>query len=137
MKSRWEAGALSTELAVVTPVIIGLVLFVVYAGRTVEAEADVAHAAYEAARTATLTGTPETAETAARQAAAANIAQGSVACQTLDVDVDTSSFQAGGQVTVTVTCDASFSDLTLLAVPGTRTFTASAVSVVDTYRAQP
>lgn len=132
-----DRGALSTELAVITPVVIGLVLFVVYAGRTVQAEADVAHAAYEAARAVTLTATPQTAETVAAEAAAANIAEGSVACQTLDVAVDTTDFEPGGQVTVTVACSAGFSDLTLLAVPGTRTFNASAVSVVDTYRASP
>lgn len=132
-----ERGALSTELAVVTPVLIGLVLFVVYAGRTVEAEADIANAAYEAARAATLTGTPEQAQTAAAETATANIAEGSVSCQTLEVAVDTSGFQPGGQVTVTLTCTATFSDLALLAVPGSRTFTATAASVVDTYRATP
>lgn len=132
-----DHGALSTELAVITPVIIGLVLFVVYSGRTVQAEADVANAAYEAARAATLAGTPQSAETAATEVAAANIAEGSVSCETLDVGVDTSAFQPGGQVVVTITCHASFADLALLAVPGTRSFTSSSVSVVDTYRAGP
>lgn len=137
MRRRNDAGALSTELAVVTPVVIGLVLFVVYAGRTVEAEADVAYAAYEAARAATLSGTPGQAETAAAETAAANIAEGSVSCHTLDVAVDTGSFQPGGQVTVTITCITALSDLALLAVPGSRSFTATASSVVDTYRAAP
>jgi len=132
-----EHGALSSELAVLTPILIGLVLFVVYTGRTVEAQADVTHAAYEAARAATLTAVPAAAETAAAQTAAANIAEGTVSCQTLDVDVDTTAFAAGGYVGVTVTCHASYSDLALLSVPGGRSFTANATAVVDTYRADP
>ena len=132
-----EHGALSTELAVLTPILIGLVLFVVYTGRTVEAQADATHAAYEAARAATLAATPAAAETAAAQTAATNIAEGSVGCQTLDVDVDTTAFAAGGHVGVTITCNASYTDLALLAVPGGRSFTATATAVVDTYRANP
>lgn len=132
MKS--QRGAVSTELAVVTPVLIGLMLLVVYAGRVVEAEADVSHAAYEAARAATLTDTPAAAHAAATETAHANLAVGAVACRSLDVAVDTDRFTPGGHVTVTLTCRATFADLSLLAVPGTRSFTASASSVVDFHR---
>jgi Flp pilus assembly protein TadG len=129
-----ERGAVSTELAVLTPLVIALVLFVVYAGRVVETEADVSHAAYEAARAATITDSPRAAHAAATETAAANIATGTVACRTLDVDVDTAAFTPGGHVSVTVTCQAAFSDLSLLAVPGSRTVTATAHSVIDTHR---
>lgn len=128
-----ERGAVSTELAVLTPLFIALVLFVVYAGRVVEAEADVSHAAYEAARAATLTDTPVAAHAAAAETAHANIATGTVACRSLDVAVDATAFIPGGHVTVTLTCQATFADLSLLAVPGTRAFTASATSVVDVH----
>lgn len=131
---RREAGAVSTELAVLTPVLVGLMLFVVYTGRTSQAEADVAHAAYEAARAATLTDSAAAAEAAANQAAAANIAVGAVACPSLDVAVDVTAFTPGGHVTVTLTCHATFADLSLLAVPGSRAVTASATSVIDTHR---
>ena len=43
---------------------------------------------------------------------------------------------AGGTVTVTVECTASMADVTLLGVPGTRTFTATATEVIDTYRGE-
>jgi Flp pilus assembly protein TadG len=129
-----ERGAVSTELAVLTPVLIGLMLFVVYGGRVVEAEADVFHAAYEAARAATLTDTPSAAHAAAVETALANIAAGTVACRSLDVAVDTTAFNPGGHVTVALTCQSTFSDLSLLAVPGTRAFTASATSVIDVHR---
>ena len=134
MKRR-DMGAVSTELAVLTPLLIGFMLLAVYAGRVVQAEADVAHAAYEAARAATLRGDPVTAEAAAKEQAAANIAEGGVACRRLDITVDTTGFAAGGQVEVTVSCEASLADLALLAVPGTRIFNHTAVSVIDTYRA--
>lgn len=129
-----ERGAVSTELAVLTPLFIVLVLFVVYGGRVVEAEADVSHAAYEAARAATLTDSPSAAHVAAVETAAANIAVGAVGCRSLEVAVDATAFVPGGHVTVTLTCQAAFADLSLLAVPGTRAFAASATSVIDLHR---
>ena len=130
-----EAGAVSTELAVLTPVLIGFMLFALFAGRVAQVEADVAHAAHEAARAASLRGDPQAAVITAEETASANIAEGGVACRRLEVTVDTSAFAAGGQVTVTVSCEASFADLAMLAVPGNRVFSASAVEVIDTYRA--
>jgi len=130
-----QDGAVSTELAVLTPLLIGFMLLVVFAGRVVQAEGDVANAAQEAARAASLTASPRAAEEAAVATVSANLAAGTISCQQLEVTVDTTTFTAGGRVAVTVTCDAGFSDLVLLAVPGTRTFTATAVEVIDTYRA--
>ncbi len=137
MRRRDEQGAVSTELAVLTPLLIGFMLLVLFAGRVAQAEADVAHAAHEAARAASLRGGPQAAVAAAQKMAAENIAEGGVACRRLDVTVDTGAFAAGGRVTVTVSCEASFADLTLLAVPGSRIFTATAIEVIDTYRADP
>jgi Flp pilus assembly protein TadG len=137
MRRSWQTGAVSTELAVLTPLLIGFMLLVVFAGRVVQTEADISHAAYEAARAASLTGGPTAAETAANASAADNIAEGGVACRELTVVVDTTMFAAGGRVGVTVTCEASYADLTLLAVPGTRTITSTAVEVIDTHRADP
>jgi Flp pilus assembly protein TadG len=132
---RSDRGAVSTELAVLTPLLIGFMLFAVYAGRVAQTQGDVTHAAYEAARSASLTGHPADAEAAAHQTASENIAEGGVGCRDLTVMVDTTMFAAGGRVGVTVTCDASLADLTLLAVPGSRIFTATAVEVIDTHRA--
>ena len=132
---RDQRGAVSTELAVLAPVLIAFMLFVVFAGRVAQAEGDVANAAHEAARAASLVGTPHAAITAATETAQANITEGAVACRRLDVAVDTTSFRAGGQVTVTVSCDAAFGDIAMLSVPGSRTFTATAVEVIDVYRA--
>ena len=130
-----ERGAVSTELAVITPILIGFMLLVVFAGRVAQAEGDVAHAAHEAARAASLTGTSQTAIAAATDTVAANITEGVVECRHLEVSVDTSEFVAGGQVAVTVICEASFADIAMLAVPGSRTFEATAIEVIDTHRA--
>ena len=131
---RSDRAAVSTELAVLTPLLIGFMLFAVYAGRVAQTQGDVTHAAYEAARSASLTGHPAAAEAAAHQTASDNIAAG-VACRDLTVVVDTTSFTAGGRVGVTVTCEASYADLAMLAVPGSRTFIATAVEVIDVHRA--
>ena len=130
-----QRGAVSTELAVLTPLLIAFMLLVVYAGRVAQAEGDVTHAAHEAARAASLVATPTSAIATATETVAANIAAGAVACRNLTVDVDTSGFTAGGQVAVTVTCEAAFADIAMLAVPGSRTFAATAIEVIDTYRA--
>jgi Flp pilus assembly protein TadG len=132
-----QRGAASTELAVITPLLIGFMLLVVFAGRVAQAEGDVAHAAHEAARAASLRATPEAATAAATEIATANIAEGEVGCRLLEVVVDTADFAAGGQVAVTISCQADFADIAMLAVPGTRTFEATAIEIVDTYRASP
>lgn len=59
-----------------------------------------------------------------------------MSCSTLEAIVDTSDFEPGGTVTVTVECTAPMADVTLLGVPGTRTFTATATEVIDTYRGE-
>lgn len=130
-----QRGAVSTELVVLAPVLIGFMLFVVFVGRVAQAEGDVANAAHEAARAASLVGAPQAAIDAATETAQANIAEGAVACRHLNVQVDTSDFHAGGQVTVTVSCTAAFGDIAMLAVPASRTFEATAVEVIDVFRA--
>ena len=132
---RDQRGAVSTELAVLAPLLIGFMLFVVFAGRVAQAEGDVTNAAHEAARAASLVGTPRAAVEAATETAEANIAEGAVACRRFEVVVDTTGFDAGGQVTVTVSCEAAFGDIAMLSVPGSRTFTTTAVEVIDVFRA--
>jgi Flp pilus assembly protein TadG len=139
MRRRAETGAVSTEVAVLTPLIIGFMLLVVYAGRVAQAEGSVANAAHEAARAASLQSDLESARIAAEQTAAANVVEGVVSCRRLVVEIDPglTDFTPGGQVALTVSCEAAFGDIAMLAVPGTKTFTATAIEVIDTYRADP
>lgn len=131
---RDERGSIAVEVAVIAPALLFLVLLVVYAGKVSEADGNVERAAAEGARAASLRQHPGNAATDARSAVEANLATAGVSCSTLEAIVDTSDFEPGGTVTVTVECTASMADVTLLGVPGTRTFTATATEVIDTYR---
>ena len=129
-----ERGSVSVEIAVVAPAFVFLLLLVVYVGKVSEADGNVQRAASEAARAASLRQHPADATTDAVDTATQNLSRAGVPCIDLDTQVDTSDFRAGGTVTVTVNCRASMAEVTLLGVPGTRTFTATVVEVVDTYR---
>ena len=131
-----ERGAVSTEFAIVMAVVLAsFFALAIYGGRVVQAENDVRSAAHAAARAATLERTPGEAAAAAQTVAAMNLASSGVACAGgTNVDVDLSRFGPGGEVTVTVTCNASFADVASLRVGTSRAFTASATEIVDLYR---
>ncbi len=131
---RSERGSISVEVAVIAPAFVFLMLLVVYAGKVSEADGNVERAAAEGARAASQRQNPAAAVDDARAVVEANLAAAGVPCSQLDTSVDTSTFEPGGTVTVTVSCDASMADVTLLGVPGTRSFTASSTEVIDTYR---
>ena len=131
---RSEQGSVSVEVAVIAPAFIFLMLLVVFAGKVSEADGNVERAAAEGARAASLRQHPGNAATDARATVEANLATAGVTCTNLEATINTSDFEPGGTVTVTVECTASMADVTLLGVPGTRTFTATATEVIDTYR---
>lgn len=131
---RNERGSVSVEVAVIAPAFIFLMLLVVFAGKVSEADGNVERAAAEGARAASLRQDPGAAIDDAEAAVEANLAHAGVPCTDLTIGVDTSNFEPGGTVGVAVTCQASMADVTLLGVPGTRTFTATSVEVIDTYR---
>lgn len=129
-----DRGSVAVEVAVIAPAFVFLMLLVVYAGRISEAESDVNRAASEAARAASLRQHPTDAASDADAVARENLTAAGVRCDALTVDVDTGEFRPGGRVGVTVSCTASMSDVTLLGVPGERTFSARSVEVIDRYR---
>lgn len=131
---RSERGSISVEVAVIAPAFVFLMLLVVYAGKVSEAVGNVERAAAEGARAASLRQNPAAAIDDARAVVEANLAAAGVPCSQLDTSVDTSMFEPGGTVTITVRCDASMADVTLLGVPGIRSFTATSTEVIDTYR---
>ena len=129
-----ERGSIAVEVAVIAPALLFLMLLVVFAGKVAEADGNVERAASDAARAASLRQDPADATADAQTTAAANLAAAGVPCRTLTTIVDTDDFRPGGIVTVTVRCEASMVDVTLLGVPGRLTFTATAVEVVDRFR---
>ena len=131
-----ERGSVAVEVAVIAPALLFLMLLVVFAGKVAETDGNVERAASDAARAASLRQHPDDATTDAQDTAAANLAAAGVPCLSLTTTVDTEDFRPGGTVTVTVLCEASMADVTLLGVPGRRTFSATAVEVIDTYRSE-
>lgn len=121
--------------ALMAPVLVGLMMLVVYAGRLSQAESQVRSAATSAARAASLRHTAGLAQAEATQVATDNLADAEVACRQIDVTVDTSRLAPAGTVTAQVSCTASLADLTLLELPGSKTIGAAASAPVDTYRA--
>jgi Flp pilus assembly protein TadG len=128
-----DRGSVAVEVAVVAPAFVFLMLLVVFAGRVSEADGDILRAS-AAARAASLRQHPTDAATDAEAVARSNLSTAGVQCHDLTVDVDTNNFRPGGTVTVTLACTASMADVTLLGVPGTRTFRARSVEVIDLHR---
>lgn len=134
-----DIGLLSTEMAVVMVTFFaGFLMLVVYAGRVGQASNDVRSAAQEAARAASLAASPTDAREIAESTAAANVETSGLACaRGLDVSTDVDDFTPGGTVTVTLSCTASLSDVSSLRLPGARTYTATAIEVVDRFVSTP
>ena len=131
---RGEEGSAAAEIAILTPLLVIMVLFMVFLGRLTEARAVIADAAHQAARAASIARDPAAARAQAQQAATTALAGRGLACQHFTVTVSLAGFRPGGTVRATITCTAAMSDLWLLRVPGSQTLTASFASVIDTYR---
>lgn len=132
--TRQEGGLASLELALLTPALLALLLFVAAAGRLASIRGHVDSAARDAARAGTLARSPGTASGDAIAAAEVRLLAAGVECRPLTVEVDTAEFRAGGQVASTITCVVDLGDLILLGVAGARVITAEAVEPVDTFR---
>jgi Flp pilus assembly protein TadG len=131
---RGDAGFGSLELVILTPVFIAMLLLVVGFGRLTHGRQLVEQAASAAARAASLDSTPTRATNDAQLAARDILTQAGVSCHTFTADVDTSNFRAGGQVSVTVYCVTSLSDLGLVGFPGSQTLEASSTSPLEQFR---
>ena len=130
-----ESGAVSTELVLLTPLLLVMFLFVVALGRVVSARIEVDGAAAQAARAASIARSPATATAVAAQTATTALGGDHVTCANLTVTTDTADFVPGGQVVVTVSCSVDLADLVGLRLPAAETLTSTATSVLDVYRA--
>jgi hypothetical protein len=128
-----QRGSVTLEASVAIIGLFALLSLVLYAGRASDAQSLVIAAAQEGARAASLVGL-DAASGAATLAAQSHLTDAGLACAGFGVVTDLGSFGPGGQVTVTVSCTATFSDLGLLGADD-ETFTWSATEVIDTYRA--
>lgn len=133
-----DRGSISLELAILAPVLLGLIAFAVYCGRLVIAENAVQEAARAAARSASIAPTAADAQSSAQATAAATLGQQNLHCTSTTIDVDTSGFavQVGqpASVVVTISCVVQMDDLVVPGLPGSRTVTAEFTSPIDSYR---
>lgn len=133
---RGERGSAPVEVAAIAPAVLILLMLVLYAGRVTRTSGEVQSAASAAARAASQEATVGFADQQADVVAQQNLDDADIECTTSSVGIlaDRTDMAPGGQVTVEVSCTVSNADLTLLAVPSERTFTATATEVIDTYR---
>jgi Flp pilus assembly protein TadG len=129
-----DRGSAAAELTLLAPLLVLVLLFVVLCGRLAETKLRINDVAHQAARAATLARTPVQAIADAEATAATALAAAGVACQSLRVASDLQGLRPGSTVTVTVACTVGLDDLTLLGVPGSRTFESSFSSPVDRWR---
>jgi Flp pilus assembly protein TadG len=136
-----DRGLVTTELVLVTPLLIAFLFLLLASGRLVDAKSDVVSAANDAARVASLQTSLGEAQQEAQAAAEDTLAGEGLSCQggvDVDLQVIGSGFTRGNVVEANVSCDVKTSDLGLLAdVLG------SAVTVsdhsrepIDTYRSE-
>lgn len=125
-----DTGSMSVELALLTVPLVTILLLVAALGRFSDARNQVTEAARDASREASTYLTPSLAVSQADQIARSELTG---VCAHASITTNTSDLRPGGQVTVTIACPVPLGDLTLLHLPGTKTITASSVSVVDTY----
>jgi Flp pilus assembly protein TadG len=138
LRSRGDSGSAALELAVATPAVLLIVLLIIAAGRMSTAHSQVQEAARDAARAASLQRDLPAAIAAAQTTTTAAFAGQQVHCTHLDTTTSGSfgTPGVGGSVHVVVSCQVPLRDLSLLPLPGSRTVTADATSVLDTYRGE-
>lgn len=120
---------MSTELVLVTPLILIVVAFIVLAGRVVDLRLAVESAAHQAARAASQRQDPVSAAEAASRIAG----ELEPRCTAPTATLVPGAWTPGGAVVVTVSCTATLADLALLPLPATLEVTASATSPIDRF----
>jgi Flp pilus assembly protein TadG len=135
-----DSGSAAIELAVIAPAIIAVFVMLLIAGRTVIAKQSIEAAAFDAARTASLSRDASTALAQARAAALDTLAAQGLNCSSVEVRVDVAEFARPvgepASVTAVVECVVNFRDVALSGMPGQTTLTATFTSPLDTYRSR-
>ncbi|MFF3489482.1 TadE/TadG family type IV pilus assembly protein [Streptomyces sp. NPDC002701] len=135
---RSDEGSAAIEAAITLPSLIMFLCLAIAGGRLVTSGSKIDAAAEDAAREASIHRTAGAAQGAARAAAADSLNDQGIRCASTSVNINTGGLSVPvgqvGTVTVTVNCTVNLSDLLLPGVPGSRTLTSTATSVVDQYR---
>ncbi|MFD0332313.1 TadE family protein [Streptomyces erythrogriseus] len=135
-----DEGSVAIEAAIVVPPLIMFLCLAIAGGRLVTSGAKIDAAAEDAAREASIHRTAASAQSAAQAAAAESLDDQGITCASSSVTIDTSGLSVPvgqvGTVTVTVNCTVNLSDLLLPGVPGSKSLTSTATSVVDAFRSR-
>ena len=134
LRRRDQRGVLSVELVLLTPVLMGAILTIIGAFRYVEARDQVSSVANIAGRAASLSDNQGDAVAEGQRAARQALGERGESCAVLRVDVAAGGFKPGGNIRVTVTCVADLSDVVGFGLPGSRTFTSTAVVPIESHR---
>ncbi|MGH9244750.1 MAG: TadE family protein [Acidimicrobiales bacterium] len=125
-----DRGAATIEIAILTPALLLLASFVIFAGRVADAHTEVAGAARDAARSVSIEG--RGAPYVVDWSYDTYECVGGVKSH---IDVDIRPAPAPGRVVATFSCEIKMTDLGV-PLPGTRTVRATAVEVIDAYRSR-
>jgi hypothetical protein len=138
-----ESGTSTVELVALAPLLAALMLFVVFCGRVAVTRNTVSRTARDAARAASISLTRDEAAIAVERTIADNFGTNAPQCTHPPVDfsaIGTDTGEPGdwdaGVIEVRLTCKIPTSDLGLLGLTGTKTFTALAVEPVDVWRSR-
>ncbi|MFE1840697.1 TadE/TadG family type IV pilus assembly protein [Streptomyces sviceus] len=135
---RSDEGSAAIEAAIILPALIMFLCMAIAGGRIVTSGAKIDAAAEDAAREASIHRTAGAAQGAAQAAAAQSLTDQGIKCASTTVTINTGGLNVPvgqvGTVTATVTCTVNLSDLLLPGLPGAKTLTSTATSVVDQYR---
>ena len=127
-----QRGSVTVELVLLTPVLMVLVLFGVYAGRASEALIQVRHAADQAARAASK-GSRSEIETTALEVAERTLRNSGSSCT--QTSIQTSIVQQGQDPAVLVTVECTIKNIGLALLGTTsRVVRASSLEVIDRWR---
>ena len=125
-----DHGSVAVEMVVLTPLLVLLALFAVFAGRSAEGLTGVQHAADQGARAASKVSFARMASVG-RQAVLEDLEQRRTSCLAPQIGVQRD--EAQRTVTVTVRCSPSVQELGLLSVTAP-TLEGSSTEVIDYYR---
>jgi Flp pilus assembly protein TadG len=128
-----DRGTAGVEAAFAVTALLLVGFFIVGALRVTNTAADANAAARAGARAAAAEYDTAAASAAASRVAATTLDNRGVACAHLSVSVG-GSLEAGGIVTVDVTCVVSLRDVMVAGFPGTRTVSGRGVEQVDVVR---
>ncbi len=135
---RDDRGSESVELAILLPIGILVLAFIVIGARIALASDRISGVAGTAARDASIARSPEDAKRIAESSAKQALASDDLHCTNIDVQVDTSGFAAApgtnAAIRVNVSCTVDLSTIGVTGMPGSKTLHDSATSPLDPAR---